>query len=135
MDLHMGIKDIAAMQNPPLSESRAYLKRVMRETGLDVTNLARKAKVDPSTLTRAYNDLGWKTRLSLTTLRKIQDSTGIEMPPGMDPNPPRKPGRRESDLAVEIYDLMPAEGRVLTKEEKRRSTKDLLDLLRKHGLI
>lgn len=132
---HTRLADISAMPNPPLSESRRYLERVRKDTGLDLTGIARKASVDPSTLTRAVNDPKWPTRISLKVLRKIQAATGVQMPAGMDPNPPPSAGHQESDLAVEIYDLMPPEGRVLTREEKRRSTRDLMALLRKHGLI
>lgn len=132
---HMAFADIPAMPNPPLAESRRYLERVKKDTGLDLTAIARKAGVDPSTLTRPVNDPKWPTRISIKILRKVQSATGVQMPAGMDPNPPQMPGHEASDLAVEIYDLMPLEGRVLTRDEKRRSTRDLMALLRRHGLI
>jgi transcriptional regulator with XRE-family HTH domain len=130
MELHMPFLTMAAMNNPELPESRRYLERVMRETGLDLTSVARKASVHPSTITRPFNDLTYKRKISLAVLRKIAKATKVAMPEGMDPLG-IEPSPDEADLAVSVYELMP-EGRALTKDEKRRITKDILQIVRRH---
>lgn len=132
MELHMVFPDCSLMQNPELPESRRYLDRVMKETGLDLTGIARKAGIDPSTITRPYNNPRWKTRISLKVLRKIAKLTKVALPQEMDPTPPEEQASDEAELAVGIYELMPPEGRTLTREEKRRLTREIVALARRH---
>jgi hypothetical protein len=121
-----------AMPNPPLADAKAYLDRVMKETGLNLTAIARKAKVDPATLTRPYNTKGWKLKISLGVLRKIAKATKVPMPTQMDPNPPGDEVSEEADLLLELSDHLPGG---LSPEEKRSTIRRLAAVLRRRGLI
>lgn len=124
--------DSFAMPNPPLADAKAYLDRVMKETGLNLTGIARKAKVDPATLTRPYNKKGWKLKISLGVLRKIAKATKIPMPAQMDPNPPEDEVSDEADLLLELAEHLPGG---LSPEEKRSTIRRLASVLRRRGLI
>jgi SOS-response transcriptional repressor LexA len=58
----------------------AYVDALVRETGLDLTNLARRAGVSSTTLTRFHNDPSYTNSLSARTLKKLSDATGIPLP-------------------------------------------------------
>jgi phage repressor protein C with HTH and peptisase S24 domain len=58
----------------------AYVDALVRETGLDLTNLARRAGVSSTTLTRFHNDPRYTNSLSARTLKKLSDVTGIPLP-------------------------------------------------------
>jgi hypothetical protein len=135
MEHHMDPVDSFVMPNPPLADAKAYLERVMRETGLDLTGIARKAKVDPATLTRPYNRKGWKNRISITVLRKVAKATGVPMPTHMDPNPPEAEGVAEADIALELYEQLPSDGRPVTPEEKRNTVRRIVAFLKRRGLL
>lgn len=61
----------------------AYVDMLVRETGLDLTNLARRAGVSSTTLTRFHNDPRYTNSLSARTLKKLSDATGIPLPPSL----------------------------------------------------
>lgn len=61
----------------------AYVDMLVRETGLDLTNLARRAGVSSTTLTRFHNDPRYTNSLSARTLKKLSDVTGIPLPPSL----------------------------------------------------
>jgi transcriptional regulator with XRE-family HTH domain len=58
----------------------AYVDHLTRETGLDLTNLARRAGISSTTLTRFRNDPSYRNSLSGRTLKKLSDITGIPLP-------------------------------------------------------
>lgn len=58
----------------------AYVDALVRETGLDLTNLARRAGVSSTTLTRFHNDPGYTNSLSARTLKKLSDASGVPLP-------------------------------------------------------
>jgi phage repressor protein C with HTH and peptisase S24 domain len=58
----------------------SYVKSLIRETGLDLTNLARRAGLSTTTLTRFHNDPAYANSLSARTLKKLSDATGIPLP-------------------------------------------------------
>ena len=61
----------------------AYVDALLRETGLDLTNLARRAGVSSTTLTRFHNNASYRNSLSGRTLKKLSDVTGIPLPPDL----------------------------------------------------
>lgn len=61
----------------------AYVAALLRETGLDLTNLARRAGVSSTTLTRFHNDPNYTNSLSARTLKKLSDATGVPLPPDL----------------------------------------------------
>lgn len=124
--------DSFVMPNPPLADAKAYLDRVMKETGQNLTAIARRSKVDPATLTRPYNTKGWKLKISLAVLRKVAKATKVPMPAQMDPNPPENGVADEADLLLEMADQLPGE---LSPEEKRAAIRRLAAVLRRRGLI
>jgi hypothetical protein len=60
--------------------ARELVERMMRETGLDATGLARKAGLAASTLTRFMNNDDISHTLSARTLARLQEATGIRVP-------------------------------------------------------
>jgi transcriptional regulator with XRE-family HTH domain len=58
----------------------AYVDHLIRETGLDLTNLARRAGISSTTLTRFHNDPAYRNSLSGRTLKKLSDVTGVPLP-------------------------------------------------------
>src|SRR5215813_14147661 len=68
------------MMDPHRDAAIAYVDMLVRETGLDLTNLARRAGVSSTTLTRFHNDPHYTNSLSARTLKKLSDVTGIPLP-------------------------------------------------------
>lgn len=62
----------------------AYIRYVLKYLGLTPSALARKAKVSSSTLTRALNNPRYRFTLSLSTLKKIADETGVSYIPFLE---------------------------------------------------
>lgn len=56
-----------------------FIQRAMEKTGLDATNLARRCKLAPSTLTRLLNG-SVTTTLSARTILKIAEFSGVPSP-------------------------------------------------------
>ncbi|MFO1188498.1 MAG: S24 family peptidase [Alphaproteobacteria bacterium] len=59
---------------------RAWVRRILQETGLSPTALARRAALAPSTLNKFLNDETIKHCLSVTTVSKIARATGHPLP-------------------------------------------------------
>jgi transcriptional regulator with XRE-family HTH domain len=59
----------------------AYVDHLVKTTGLDLTNLARRSGVSSTTLTRFRNDPLYTNSLSARTLKKLSDATGVPLPP------------------------------------------------------
>jgi phage repressor protein C with HTH and peptisase S24 domain len=71
---------------------RDYLERVTRETGLTLTEIARRAKLAPTTLTRFMSRDDDKHSLRPSTLRAVEQVSRVPLPPelaaaarGMEP--------------------------------------------------
>ncbi|WP_376950711.1 S24 family peptidase [Asaia spathodeae] len=62
-----------------LEEARKFVRNAMAQTGLDATNLARRAKLAPSTLTRLLNGDS-KNAPGFKTLSKIAAIAEVPMP-------------------------------------------------------
>lgn len=62
----------------------AYVRHVLETLQLKPGALAVKAGLAPSTLTRALNDPGHKFKMSMTTLEKIAEASGINPGPFLD---------------------------------------------------
>lgn len=72
-----------------------YLQHVLAETGLKPGGLAKKVGVAGSTFTRRLNDDGYKFVLSMPTIKKIEDATGISYALVVSGTPePRTQGQR-----------------------------------------
>lgn len=83
-----------------------YIRQVMAQRGLSATALAAKAGISSTTLTRALNSPDHKFRLSLTTLNKIRDATGIEFLEGSA----APSGARLDEALVPVYDVAASAG-------------------------
>jgi transcriptional regulator with XRE-family HTH domain len=68
--------------------ARDLINRMLAATGLDLTGLARKAGVSPSTLTRFMNS-PVKHTVSAKTLQKLSGATGVRITMGGDLDDPR----------------------------------------------
>ncbi|MCG4258239.1 S24 family peptidase [Acetobacter senegalensis] len=85
-----------------------FIHRAMGATGLDATNLARRSKVAPSTLTRLLNGTATNT-LSARTILKIADFAGI-------PSPLTENGRIQSK-SVPVYGYVGAGEKVIPPDD------------------
>jgi len=65
-----------------LESARVFIREAMTKTGLDATNLARRAKLAPSTLTRLLNGSS-KTAPGFKTISKIAEIANLPMPGGI----------------------------------------------------
>lgn len=74
-----------------------YLDAVMAATGLNRSQLASRAGVDPSTLTKFANDSAGIARLSTDSLAKIEGFAGFA--PGEQGRAPRPRGLAEAEAA------------------------------------
>jgi len=66
--------------NPYKARNQAWIQQICAEKGLTYTELARRAGVDPATLTRFMNNPQYKPNLSDTTLQKIAASVNRPVP-------------------------------------------------------
>jgi hypothetical protein len=78
----------------------AYIDMLVRETGLDLTNLARRAEIASTTLTRFRNDPGYRNSLSGRTLKKLSDATGVPLPADLGGGVPTSFGTDGASTAV-----------------------------------
>jgi transcriptional regulator with XRE-family HTH domain len=62
----------------------AYVRYVLQDKNLKPGALAREAGISASTLTRALNDPNHKFKLSMTTLEKIAEYSGINLAPFLE---------------------------------------------------
>lgn len=69
----------------------AYLKRVERESGLSLNEIAGRVSVSHTTLTRPVNNPDYKYTPKYGTLKKIADETGIPLPPELTMGEPKPP--------------------------------------------
>ena len=82
-----------------------YVRRVIRETGIAPTALAKKAGFAASTLNRALNSADHKFRLSTSTLDKIRSATGIDYLANAAARLPQK-----DEALVPVYDVAASAG-------------------------
>lgn len=66
--------------NPYKARNQAWIQQICDETGLTFTEIARRAGVDPATLTRFMNNPKYKPNLSDTTLQKIAQAVNRPVP-------------------------------------------------------
>lgn len=62
---------------------RGYLRHVMEVTQLDATNLARKARLNPSTLTGFLSPNPRVRQMRVSTLLAVSAATGVPLPPDL----------------------------------------------------
>lgn len=68
--------------NPYKARNQAWIREICDDLGIKYTDLARRAGVDPATLTRFMNNPKYKPNLSDTTLQKIAEAVRREPPTG-----------------------------------------------------
>jgi hypothetical protein len=92
--------------------AREYVTKVLEATGLDATNLARKLKISPSTITGIMAPSPRTRTTRLSTLRDIEQLTGLALPVDLRSDIPdpayitRQPFRHD----VHIYPLLAVPG-------------------------
>lgn len=104
---------VRRMSGDLLNLGRVYIRRVCDETGLDYTNLARKAKMSSTTLTRPMNDKGWKRNFAPRTIAKIYKATGIEPPPDLLAGARISAGIASADVRAFEQDVREASAKAL----------------------
>ena len=66
--------------NVRMDAFRAWIQKILDDKGWDLTTLARKADLSPSTLTRPMNAADYRGVISHTTVRRIAVATGADVP-------------------------------------------------------
>lgn len=74
--------------NPRKARVQAWVQKICDDLGITYTELARRADVDPATLTRFMNKPSYKPNLSNTTVQKIAEAVMRPEPeyPSLTPN-------------------------------------------------
>lgn len=67
--------------NPYKAKNQAWIREICDSFGISLTELARRASIDPATLTRFMNNPKYKPNISNTTLQKIADAMRVPLPP------------------------------------------------------
>lgn len=81
MDERERLRNLATMEDDRLKKAqKEWLEEVIETRNETLTELARAAKVNPSTLTRFFNNPDHKSNLSATTVSKIESLTGMKSP-------------------------------------------------------
>lgn len=78
--LHPGNDGMASEMDGYREAAVAYLKRVERESGLSLNEIAGRVSVSHTTLTRPVNNPDYKYSPKFSTLQKIALETGIALP-------------------------------------------------------
>lgn len=73
--------DMHTQEQVANSLEKHYLERVTRETGLTLTEVARRARLAPTTLTRFMSREDDKHSLRPSTLRAVEQVTRVPLPP------------------------------------------------------
>lgn len=76
----MNIISVAAMIAPMTDlrdQQLAWLENIISSSGLTLTDIARRARLNPSTLTRFYSKNESGHTLTSRTVQKIEDATGV----------------------------------------------------------
>lgn len=119
------------MPNPPIEVSRRYIDSVREKTGMDYSNIARLAGLNPATITRPLSrNPRYNSRLSLRTLRRIAQVTGVPLPRDIEPFPATP--RDELDLAVAFAEMLKV-GETLTAARKAELVREFVSLVRKRS--
>lgn len=85
-------------------EHKAYVERVMQRTGWDQTEVARRAGLDPSTLSLFLKEVDEGRNLSAQSLRKIEQASGILFGPvPVMPRGQAKPGNGFAEAEATPY--------------------------------
>lgn len=66
--------------NPYKARNQSWIEAIATEHGITYTDIARRAGVDPATLTRFMNNPSYKPNLSDTTIQKIADAMRKQPP-------------------------------------------------------
>jgi hypothetical protein len=111
--------------------TRAYLERVKKETGLELSTIAARSGVRPETLTRPFNNPDYPTKISIATLRKVQAWSGIKMPKEMDPNPPAAVEMDDVTTGALILNALPQEGVKMTEAMRLNALKQIIEIVKK----
>lgn len=136
------------MRSPPIDKAARYLKGVRDDSGLTLSAIARRAGMDPSTLTQPIKQFDAAAKaaaerkpgapavnipkprqISLATLRRVAAAMDAPLPPDIDPEPAKKP-ETDLELAILLAERIPA-GRAISSAEKAALIHEILALLRK----
>ena len=94
----------AHMPDPDLEAARRVIFAIMQETGLDATQLARRAGLAHTTLTRPLYDPTWKHVPSTRTMNKVMNVAArlrlMTPPPAPPPRPKRARKKVNQTLAL-----------------------------------
>ncbi len=107
----MTAKPRSALKNDVRQAQLRYIQRVMSETGLKLSQIARMAKLSHTVLTRFFNDPDYDGTLENLTIASIASATSIQAPRELLGGAGAE--FREPDAEVFDYDL-PGQDRVVS---------------------
>jgi hypothetical protein len=115
------------------AEQRLYIQKIVAATGLDYTNIAKKAKLSVSTITRLMNDPSHPNPLTSHTMAKLGarfDSviSGVAAKTGVSPVVGQTIEDRDEVALLTFWRSLSPEGKnlVADKLEVRRAAKPII---------
>ncbi len=125
------------MQSVTAEFARTYLREAVKVSGLTLSEIARRAGLASTALTRPVNSTSYKGRMRLSTLTKVASVTRVPLPPTVAgplsaANESRLPDAVQ--VAVLIGDAIPT-GRALDSFQKSELTKRIVALLKNLGAV
>lgn len=122
-----GAMHIPAMKRVPIDAARAYIRGLQAKTGLTPTELARRAGLSQTTLTRPLQD-NYKGEMKLETLRRLADRFDAPLPKEIDPEANHKRQDRALTAAL-ILARKFGEGRTLNVEQEAELVREIRETL------
>ncbi len=115
--------------------AREWLTEAVRVSNLTPTEIARRARLSPSALTRPLSPKH-EGQMRASTLQKVSAVTAHPLPPSLGGSAPRDQAYAADpvELAVILAEIIPT-GRVISGEEKADLIRKTIGLMRARHLI
>jgi len=106
---------------------RSWLEEAVAHAGVSATEVARRAGLNQTTITKFMNERrGGSMRVA--TLRKIAHATGYDLPRELDPLPPVDVD--ETEIVLALGELLP-KNKPLSEADRLHISREILGLVRR----
>ena len=106
---------------------RKWLEEAVTHSGVTPTEVARRANLNQTTITKFLNQRRGGT-MRVATLRKIAHATGYELPSEIDPLPPSQ--LDDTELVLALGELLP-KNKPLSDADRLYISREILALVRR----
>lgn len=124
------------MQRVPVEIARKYLREAAAKSGLTLTEIARKAKLTASALTRPANNPKHKGEVKVSTLRRVASVTDHTLPANLaGPTGGSEAAPADAlEIAILLAEGIPT-GQVISAEQKAELIRKTVARLKVRGLV